>query len=86
MVEQNHQADISLYSTYVNVLSIPGRSLYIDQDDEDAQYLCRSLWADPSIAAELACRVLPWAGDVCRYEAGAVCRAVTAGGGSKLRF
>ncbi|CAL1153707.1 unnamed protein product [Cladocopium goreaui] len=59
-----------------------GRQLLLlwlhQKDDEDAQYLCRSLWADPSIAAELACRVLPWAGDVCRYEAGAVCRAVRA--------
>eukprot|EP00435_Cladocopium_sp_Y103_P036733 s553_g9.t1 len=59
-----------------------GRQLLLlwlhQKDDEDAQYLCRNLWADPSIAAELACRVLPWAGDVCRYEAGAVCRAVRA--------
>ena len=32
---------------------------------------------------ELAGRILPWAGDVCRYEAAALCRAVTAGAAKK---
>lgn len=53
------------------------------QDDADAEYLCQSLWTDPAIAAELAGRILPWAGDVCRYEAAALCRAVTAGAAKK---
>jgi len=59
-----------------------GRKLLLlwlhEKDDADAEYLCQSLWTDPAIAAELAGRILPWAGDVCRYEAAALCRAVRA--------
>jgi len=57
-----------------------GRGLVLawlhQNDDAVTQLLCSKVWPHPPLVRELRSRFIPWAGDVCRFEAGTLAKAL----------